>query len=343
MSEGGMVMKNRFFILLFAVVFLFTVACDRDHLYYAYSERATVKINIDWFATNVTPNGVSAYVFPHESQGAFREPIISGVISTIDVELAEGCYDILLINDTEYELNNIDFTKTGSIEEFRALIAANTESKYEGISTSSNQGFSTDCDDVAYAIIDSVVIDRNDVEYYKDKPNSDTIIVSKVFEAKLKQITEIIDIELKVENINSAAGAPRSHLTNMAGGYVFYNGEKHHGLVTHEFVLNNRTIDPNNPKIGKISKRLVCFGPPMTKEGSFLNTHKLIMKFILNNGDLHPIELELNPLLETKHNGVQFIHKIRSTVTLPETIGNGGGAFDPDIEEWEDVEVGFPI
>ena len=38
----------------------------------------------------------------------------------------------------------------------------------------------------------------------------------------------------------------------------------------------------------------------------------------------------------------KIIH-IEVEIELPEVIGNGDGAFDPDLEEWEDIDVDIPM
>ena len=67
------------------------------------------------------------------------------------------------------------------------------------------------------------------------------------------------------------------------------------------------------------------------------------MYFILVNGETYTVSLDVKDLLETSHDGIQTVHKIRAEITLPETIGNGDGVFQPDIEEWEEVEAELPI
>lgn len=67
------------------------------------------------------------------------------------------------------------------------------------------------------------------------------------------------------------------------------------------------------------------------------------MNFILVNGETHTVSLNVKDLIETSHDGVQTVHKIRAEVTLPEAIGNGDGVFHPEVEEWEEIETELPI
>lgn len=335
-------MRNIFNIIGIITLCLFS-SCNRDDLYYAYNENANVKLNLNWSKTLLTPNGASAYVFSHDTGDAVGKVVISNDPSKINLELPVGIFDVLVVNDTEYELENINFQNIHSIEDFKAIITASAESKYKEINTRSDDKFVTECDEFAYGIVEQLTIDKKDIEYYKYRPSNGNSTISKEVGLNLIHLTELIDIEITVLNINSAAGAPRSHLTAMAGGYFLGRSEKSSDLVTHEFVLNNRIIDPNDYKTGKISKQLISFGPHILSKSSLVNQHKLLMNFVLINGEKHLIDLDINDIIESQYDGFRMTHKIRATITLPEAIGNGGGPFNPDIEEWEDVVIGLPI
>ncbi len=338
-------MKTKLFELCGILAVCLFVSCNRDKLYYSYAEVANVKLNVDWSQTNITPNGVSAYIFDYNTGFAIGQEIISNDINSVKLELPQGQYDILVINDTEYELENIDFNNTTKLSDFVALIHRLADSKYGLNRASKNVGYATDCDVLAYDLIKEVTIDRHDIDYYQERPSvgGDEHIVYKEITAKPKQVTEVVEIVIDVMNINSAAGAPRSQLTDIVAGFTFALGAKLNDLVIHEFALNNRVIDPDNYKKGRISKRFVCFGPNIADNLRAIYEGKLIMNFALTNGDLYPIEIMVGNILERTHNGYEYINKIHTEITLPESIGNGDGVFNPDVEEWEDVDVEMPI
>ena len=97
--------------------------------------------------------------------------------------------------------------------------------------------------------------------------------------------TDLIDIEIKVTNITSTAGAPRTHLTAMCEGMNMETATRYGNSVTHEFVLNNKRVDPDNYRVGTISKKLIAFGPEL-KNDAYVNKHRLVMHFVLVNGCL---------------------------------------------------------
>ena len=128
----------------------------------------------------------------------------------------------------------------------------------------------------------------------------------------------------------------------MCEGVNMETASKYGNSVTHEFVLNNKRMDPDNHKVGTISKKLVSFGPEQENDAC-VNRHQLVMHFVLVNGETHTVTLDVRDLIKTSHDETQRVHKIRAEITLPEAIGNGDGVFDPDIEEWEEIETELPI
>ena len=79
------------------------------------------------------------------------------------------------------------------------------------------------------------------------------------------------------------------------------------------------------------------------KNDAYVNKHRLVMHFVLVNGETHTVTLDVHDLMKTSHDGLQRVHQIRAEITLPEAIGNGEGVFNPNIEAWEEVETGLPI
>lgn len=66
------------------------------------------------------------------------------------------------------------------------------------------------------------------------------------------------------------------------------------------------------------------------------------MNFKLVNGDLHPIIIDVTDKIEKMDD---FKYRISIECSLPEMSGGGGGdsGFDPDVEDWENVDVDVPM
>lgn len=331
-------------ILCFSLAIIL-FSCHRDRLYYATEEVAIIRFNIDWSKANLNPNGTSAYIFDANSGNAVCECQVSNSADFIDVALPVGVYDVFIVNDTEEELININFADTENLSIFKSLIATKEDSRYKIKTTKAepqSQLYTTECSIKASTISRGIVVTPTDIQYAKERPQATISEVARHINIEPTRTTELFDIEVVVNNLTSANGAPRSLLTDVAQGNYVGLPVKYEGLVTHEFVLNNRVIDPINKKNGKISKTFTSFGPIMTDDG-LANRHFLVMDFILINGEKHLVEVDVTDLIETTHNDVNYIHTIRLEITLPVVIGNGDGAFNPDVEDWEDAEVELPI
>ncbi|MEG1864338.1 MAG: DUF5119 domain-containing protein [Alistipes sp.] len=332
-------MKPRALILLLGLALLCT-ACHRDHLYYATNECAVVRINVDWNPSHLQPNGVSAYAFDHQTGRAVGQCVISGNPNSVDVALPIGTYDIVIHNDTDEELDNIDLVGLDNLSTFQALISTNSESRYKLGEQRVGTRYATGCDVMATKLIQGIEIHSEDVQYFYNRPLPEDYEIAIEKTVAPARITELIDIKITVNNLTSAAGAPRSLLSDMSRGYDVGLSAKRSDLLTFEFVLNNKVIDPVNHKRGTITKQLISFGPPAVKSAEA--NYRLVMNFVLVNDTTYPVTLDVNNSITTEFDGLQYVHKIRAEITLPETIGNGEGPFNPDVEEWEDVEIGLP-
>ena len=319
------------------------ISCKRDHLYYSTGNSAAIQFKVDWKPTQLEPNGVSIFSYDHESGNLVKQCDISSDPNKIEVAHTVGMYDFLLFNDTEHELDNVYFADVENLKTFQILTKATNSPIYGTLSKVPGVVYATETDHIAKESIHEVEITKQDLEYFHSKPSAGDYTILKSIDASPEHITELIDIELVVKNIASAAGAPRSHLTNMSAGYMPGLEQKHEQLLTHEFVLNHREMLSSDAKDAKISKRLVSFGPHRAKS-RLLHKHKLIMHFVLVNGKDHLVELDVTDLIDSSHDGVKNVHKIRCKIELPEAIGGGGeGPFNPDIEDWNDVEVEIPV
>ena len=330
-------------LLFCSVLVSILISCKRDHLYYSTGSSAAIQFNVDWKPTQLEPNGVSIFSYDHISGDLVTSSNISSNPNKIEIAHTVGMYDFLLFNDTEYELDNVYFADIDNINTFKILTKGTSTPTYRRLSRISGMTYAAETDNIAKESVHKVEITKQDLEYFFSKPAVGDYNILKIIDATPERITELIDIEIVVKNITSAAGAPRTHLTNMAVGYLPGVDKKHEQLLTHEFVLNNRVMFSSDSKDGKISKKLISFGPHKNATG-LIHQHKLIMHFVLVNGEDHVVELDVTNLIDSSHDGIQHLHKIRAELELPVAIGDGGdGPFNPDIEGWKNVEIELPI
>lgn len=310
-------------------------SCRRDDLYYATGDRATIRIEADWTPARLTPNGASAYVFDCNGD-AFGDVILSNNPQKIDLSLPEGCYDVILLNNSIAEYKNIEGAGADRIETF-ALMARVVMPKYATMSDET-EIFVEQPDTVAGVVIRNIEVNKQMIEYLRHKPDKIETTAAVVLQATPVRMISVADIKVHVKGLKNAAGAPRTHLKNLSGGYYPNSGTTHPLPVTREFVLNNRKFDQGSTHDGTITTQQVIFGLHENKNIRYL----LNMEFVLINGEKHPLSLDVTESIHITEGVHKTIH-IYAEIELPEVIGNGGGAFDPDLEEWDDVNVEIPM
>ncbi|MEG2191205.1 MAG: DUF5119 domain-containing protein [Bacteroidales bacterium] len=327
-------MKSIFTILTLIGIVL-VCSCQRDDLYYATGNCATIRIEANWAPAQLTPNGASAYVF--DCQGnAFGSVIQSNDPRKIDILLPEGCYDVIVLNNSTAEYKNIECVGINRIETF-ALIAKRIVSKY---ATMSNKAeiFVVGPDTVAGAVVRKIEVSKQMIDYLRYKPDKIEMTPAVVFQTTPTRMISVADITVHVKGLKYAAGAPRTHLKNFSDGYYPHSGKTSPLCVCHEFVLNNRTFDEGSTRDGTITKQQVTFGLHEQEGTRYL----LNMEFVLLNGQKYYVALDVTDGIRVTEGVHKTIH-IYAEIELPEVIGGGGGAFNPDLEKWNDVNVEIPM
>lgn len=348
-------MKRIWWNILLMMIAVSTMSCQRDILFYGTSDRAWVQFDIDWTATGLTPNGVSLYIFDHASGQRVDHVVISSNPRTVKVYMPVGTFDIVVHNNIEGELKNISMVGTDNLHTFEAAITSTEVSRYRSFAarqSRADERFTTETEPIAGALIENVTVRPNQVEYYKERPKQLVDSVTQTVAVRPEIVTETITIEVDVKNLASLAGAPRTHLTNIAGGYRWKTGEKSDNVVTPEFVLNNRVLDTANPKNGHISKTMTLFGPKL-QNGSYAKQMQLVFEFVLADGQSFFLEKDINDAIRSTQTPKGWLHEIRTTVELPEVTGGGnngggggdggGGLFQTSVEGWVNENIGITV
>lgn len=311
-------------------------SCRRDDLYYATNDRATVRIEADWEPARLTPNGVSAYVFDRDGN-AFGPVVQSSNPGKVDLSLPEGSYQVILLNNTFAEYRNVECAGADKLSTF-ALMASVVSPNFTLKSDTRTDIFVGVPDTVAGSVVRNIEIDHKMIEYFRQKPQGQQTTPAVVLPTTPERMISVADIKVHVKGLKYAAGAPRTHLKNLSTGYYPDSGKAHPGCICHEFVLNDRRFDPGSTRDGTIGKELATFGLHESDDIQYL----LNMEFVLINGEKYPITLDVTDGLRVTQDVHEIIH-IEAEIELPEVIGNGDGAFDPNLEEWDDIEIDIPM
>ncbi|MEG1608071.1 MAG: DUF5119 domain-containing protein [Mucinivorans sp.] len=333
-------MRHFLYIL---VLLLLGSSCKRDHLYYGVTDKALLGVNIDWAPSQMTPNG--ATVVAYNDDGSLYEefPYFSNPNRGI-IALPVGRYTLVVYNNTPGEYRHLSFREAFSQNTYRAS-AIDKEKPLRGFIGLSNSipTIVEDPEMLASARTMGVSVTRDMVEYYYDRPAGPSHeVVSEITLTPARVIT-LVHVKAHVMGLCYAAGAPVTHLRNLSGDYYLGQGCNSARGVTHEFILNNRVFDPGTTRNGTISHTFNSFG--LITDGSLrANTRYFLdIDFRLVDGRIHPLSFDVTDLIHSKQ-GLTTCLTVEVNITLPEAIGgDGDGAFDTDVEPWDDVHVDIPM
>ena len=325
-----MIQKHLSKIIYLIAVSVIFASCTFDELYYSTDTNCHIRLHVDWTQTKFRLNGASVYVY-HKTGDLYKAfPPFSNPY-TIDLALPKGDYNLVLHNNTPYELPNLNFYGLEHAETLRVGPVMNTDPNYKLTSV-------LEPDDLGLAHLTDLTVTETMIDYFPFKPGSADHRTFKEFDLMVESVVTEIEIIVHVTGLNNASAAPPSEFRNVSGGLYMMTKKKQEELVTHHFILNNRTFDPGSNKNGTIRKTLKCFGPVDDKTVDNL----LLMNFKLANGEQHPVLLNATDKLE-KISDLKY--RVRLECTLPDVpaVGEGDSGFDPGVEDWEDIEVDIPM
>ncbi|MGL5636127.1 MAG: DUF5119 domain-containing protein [Bacteroidales bacterium] len=326
--------------ILMLLLMIVSSACEMDQLFFATNERSVIRLNVDWSSSRLSPNGATVYVFDQKGQ-KFEDYLIFNNPNQLDISLPKGSYQLLVFNNTHSELNNVEIVNDNSISSFE-FRSKEMIPKFSEESKDVNEKFVSEPDTMAISFIEDVEITSEMIQYYPYKPDVNGYKVANEYNLKTKRIISVADIKVHVLGLKYAAGAPISYLRNMSASYLLDKRSTSNQIVTHQFILNNRKFDEGSNENGTIRKQLTTFGL-LTADSKNDQKYYLTMNFILINGESYPIHLDITNNIKSIQD-IHTIHSIDLEVSLPEVIGEQqGGAFNPDLEEWEDVEIELPV
>ena len=339
---AGILMKCFLMVALISCAFS---SCVMDHLYYASSKRALVRLHVDWTKSGLSPNGVSAYVY-NGAENEFVDVYINSNPNVIDVNLPEGKYDIVVFNNTISELPHVEL---GGMDKRSTFHIYAKDAGYESVvqnASNSNMRLVKNPNIVAAATICNVEITEQMVEYYPEIPNQEyEQEVSVQYNVTPMHIVPVAEVKVHVKGLIYALSAPKALLRGVSGGYSFFNEATIPEQVMHEFVLNNRVFLNNDKVDGVISKEFDLFG----LHANAMKAHRyyLDMRFILIDKSELFLSVDVTDKIEEIFTGIRKQIKINVDIELPETGGSGGedgdGSFDPSLDPWEDIDVVLPM
>ena len=332
----------RLYIYAF-VIGLFFSSCEYDHLYYVNERTATVEVRIDWTPALLNKyqlNGITGVAYDSES-GNLRSilPTFVGTDSVLEVALPIGTWDLIFFNNTPSEYADIQFNGFKKRSTLQANYVSARLTRPATKSEDKELPVIASPEILAAAAQKNITITQKQIDVFYDRPD---IYHSHehhkyAITAERKIMTWVFTGE--VRGLKYAAGAPFAHLIhNHAGFNIGLDERIGQPTVLQEFVWNNRTWIDADKVDGKIRAEVTSFAPsPFDAD-----EHTLDVNFVLLDGKDYLLRKTFgNEAIKDSidpRDGV-LKHWVHFVFELPESVGSGGGSFDPEASEWDDVIV----
>lgn len=347
------------------LVLLPLFSCQRDHLYFASSNTATVLVEPDWSTSAVHPNGVTVYAY-RESDGSIykRFPPVSADQKCY-IKLPQGDFTLVVMNDTPEEFKGrIDFRGEQNLSTFQArgvkdesrsqklnehlkaqaeARAASASGSAAPVSKSEDEEYCiVEPDTLAMSVIRGLHISPEQIDYYYDRPEYDLSQESAtVVPASMKPVVSRVNIKAHVKGLKYARGTTLSFLRGVAAGYDISTRTNSTDRAAHAFVLNNRKFDAGSDSDGTITASFLSFG--LVGDGTTDSRYYLDINFVLINGEPYPLTFDVTDLISVDVS-LYLTLNLDLEIVLPEVVGEeGGGGFNTDVSEWEDEVVDIPM
>lgn len=347
------------------LVLLPLFSCQRDHLYFASSNTATVLVEPDWSTSAVHPNGVTVYAY-RESDGSLykRFPPVSADQKCY-IKLPQGDFTLVVMNDTPEEFQGrIDFRREQNLSTFQArgvkdesrsqklnehlkaqaeARAASASGSAAPVSKSEDEEYCiVEPDTLAMSVIRGLHISPEQIDYYYDRPEYDLSQESAtVVPVSMKPVVSKVNIKAHVKGLKYARGTTMSFLRGVAAGYDISTRTNSTDRAAHAFVLNNRKFDAGSDSDGTITASFLSFG--LVGDGTTDSRYYLDINFVLINGEPYPLTFDVTDLISVDVS-LYLTLNLDLEIVLPEVVGEeGGGGFNTDVSEWEDEVVDIPM
>ncbi len=234
--------------ILFAL--LVATSCQRDHIYYSTNDQVVVRLNIDWSASNFTPNGVTVYVY--DSNGdRYGSSILSSNYEQVNMVLPTDVYTIIVHNDSRSEFSNVEFINSDKLSTFMVRTLEWDHPYYE---PETDEFVALEPDDIVAATVRGVQAFSDVAHYHYDKPNLDEYSSNEVIEVDITPayIVHLAEVQAHIDNAHNAVSIPIALVHGMARGYYFGMECTTEDRVLEEFYISvgNATSEDSSSDVG---------------------------------------------------------------------------------------------
>ena len=339
-------------ILMIMALGLLLMSCQRRDIYYENVQYANLTIKVDWSKSfpdeDSKPTGMSVWFYPDGG----GNPIIKSTneVDNYKVRIPEGIYDILIFNQTPFELGkSLSFRGIESLQEAEVYsVLLDYKSWYEQQTSKPvhvQPKYFASVKHENVEVVSPLYDSDYTPEYAPERPPVDITI-----KMTPQMITKDVEILVHVKNAGSIKDI-RSVVSGFAEGHLL-NGQQQNSISSINIIDDWDIGDDSDSEETIIVFNLTSFGYKKTSDKSDSNTDywngELDLRFMLHDGEIENfiIPLDKDNIIETGNKlKMKLEIGIDNPIDLPDVPnpGNGGAGFEPDVEEWPEEDIVLPI
>ena len=321
---------------------LITVCCHRQPLEDEYYEHVKVPVSINWTKSDLTPQNVTV-LFYNETDGKLAlehrfENNPNEIQSYADVPY--GKYTVVVFNELRDQIDYVGVRgyETLNTLEFYAKTDPEVKQVKSSTSTSNATTYVKEPDIVAISV----------VRGFEVKANTNTTprqLIGLTPERKVGYM----DITIHIKGLNNARMPALVDLRNIAGSYFVDTDKNSTTPVACQFMMNNRTYDPESSTDGTISTKVKVFGVlgdrttvadqptghPIALDISLMlvDADKTIINHVVDITDMLTFTGEVN-------GSISLETELPIPAPLPDVKPEGGDSgFGSDLTDWGIIDV----
>ena len=321
-------MKKTMKYLLPCAAALMLAACQHKELCYDHSHVVSLNVVFDWReAPDASPASMSLYLFPQQGGEALRYEFIGREGGTIRVPV--GNYDAICLNsDTE----GLVYRNGERFESFE-VTSQTTDLLSTGLT---GLGVRSDTAPRAEGTEDERVAQTADMLWSGSIQDITLTQAEPEPELTLRPVVSVRTYRIEItdaENLKYVSGLSAS-LSGMSGGVLPGPATLSTERVTHPFELQVGADKTT------VEGEFLAFGHCPDTQGR----HTLIVYAVLSDGSKYAYTFDTDEVTSQLHEDPDAYEvTLRlSGLPLPKPIVNGGG-FQPEVEDWEQVDVGIAM
>ncbi|MBO7269596.1 MAG: DUF5119 domain-containing protein [Bacteroidales bacterium] len=314
--------------------------CEHKELCYRHPHTAPVVIDVDWekFIDKEMPTGMTVMIYPvagyAAAEGIQPKKVLSNNIYRAKADLEEGIFNSIVFNQSESEFGtllfrNMDNYNTAEVAINPAPTKWYTKTEEECVGYEP-EWFGTDTFE-GIEMTRQMILDVGTQTTF-----GRTVTEYELIYHSAENIVHTVNITVHLKNVYNLKSA-RAALQGLAEGYLLGKGTQNNKKITHLIEQWNLTTDVQDPTIGYITAKLLCFGLPGNHTAQPADNKFTLSLLLVDNKTQLDIPFEVGHLFEkTGEDNLEFSITISLADPLPDVKPEGGseGGFSATVDDW---------